>query len=183
MYTCRECERDINQATEICPYCGADLTAPIGDETAAAAQKPTLGRLLLRWGLLIAALGSMLWGFLWYVLPERAGNPGARAESHAIAALIELHGALAEYSAAQGGAYPATLEILGDLARGPARKAQSEGYKLEYTPGTAGGGAVHNYALLARPGNFGYRNFYTDESGILRATRENRPATAQDPPI
>ena len=33
MYTCRECERPINQATEICPYCGADLTEPIGLES------------------------------------------------------------------------------------------------------------------------------------------------------
>ncbi len=53
---------------------------------------------------------------------------------------------------------------------------------MEYTPGPAGAdGRVHNYILLARPGNYGYRNFYTDESGVLRATRENRAATAQDP--
>ena len=27
MYICRECENEINQGTEICPHCGADLTA------------------------------------------------------------------------------------------------------------------------------------------------------------
>ena len=45
------------------------------------------------------------------------------------------------------------------------------------------GGRVHNFVLLARPGNYGYRNFYLDETGVLRATQENRPATAQDPPL
>jgi len=32
-----------------------------------------------------------------------------------------------------------------------------------------------------RAGNYGYRNFYADETGVIRATRENRPATPQDP--
>jgi hypothetical protein len=42
---------------------------------------------------------------------------------------------------------------------------------------------VHNYPLLARPGNYRYRNFYSDATGVVRATREDRPATPQDPPI
>jgi hypothetical protein len=37
--------------------------------------------------------------------------------------------------------------------------------------------------LTARAGNFGYLNFYTDESGVLRFTVENRAATVQDPPV
>src|SRR6202790_5722447 len=28
MYSGRECENEINQATELCPHCGADLTSP-----------------------------------------------------------------------------------------------------------------------------------------------------------
>src|SRR2546426_1112507 len=99
MYTCRECERPINQATEICPYCGADLTEPIGPE-----------------------------------------------------------------------------------AEEPAKKALSKVSRVKSPPAPTGfAGGVRNYFLLARPGNYGYRNFYPDESGVLRATRENRPATAQDP--
>ncbi len=66
----------------------------------------------------------------------------------------------------------------------PAQNARSEGYQFQYTPGPVGSdGLVHNYVLLAQPGNYGYRHFYTDETGALRATRENRSATAQDPPI
>lgn len=182
MYTCRECERPINQATEICPYCGADLTEPIGPEAEEPAKKRTLASILLRWAVLLAALSSALWGFLWFVLPEQSGDPAVRAEARAVEALREVRAAVSAYAEAQGGSYPASLEMLSDRARGPAQKALSEGYKVEYTPGPAGADRrVHNYILLARPGNYGYRNFYTDESGVLRATRENRAATAQDP--
>ncbi len=183
MYTCRECEREINQATEICPYCGADLTDAGLPQPTEPAKKRSLASGLLRWAVLLAVLTGGLWGFLWYILPERAGNPAARSEAQAKGALGEVRAALAAYAAAQGG-YPASLEALGDRARGPAQKALSEGYQVQYTPGPAGSdGVVHSYALRARPGNYSYRNFYTDETGVLRATQENRPATAQDPPI
>ncbi len=119
MFACRECEREVNQATEICPYCGADLTE---------------AGLLLRWGVLLALMTAAIWGFLWYILPQRAGDPAARAEARAVEALSDLRGALAGYAAAQGGSYPASLEILGDRARGPAQKALSEGYQLAATP-------------------------------------------------
>lgn len=182
MYTCRECEHVINQATEICPFCGADLTVPPSEEATAPAKKRSLAAALVRWGILLIALFGLLWGFLWYVLPERAGNPAAQAEAEAAQALRELSAALAAYAEAQGGSYPSTLESLGGSARGPAQRALREGYQLQYFPGPLGSdGAVHNYTLLARPGNYGYRNFYMDETGTLRATRENRPATAQDP--
>ena len=184
MYTCRECEREVNQATEICPYCGADLTDAGLPQSAEPAKKRSLASILLRWGILLLALSVALWGFLWYILPERAGDPAARAEARAMEALIEVRAALLAYAAAQGGSYPASLDVLGDRARGPAQKALSEGYRVQYTPGPVGtDGAVRNYVLLARPSNYGYRNFYTDETGVLRTTPENRPATAQDPPV
>jgi hypothetical protein len=184
MYTCRECEREINQATEICPYCGTDLSIPPDADGLVAATKRTPAQILLRWVGLLGAMAALLWGFLWYILPARNGNPALEAETRATGALLELRAALGNYAEAQGGSYPVSLEPLGDRARIPAQMAQSLGYQLQYVPGPAGAdGLVHNYALLARAGNFGYRNFYTDESGVLRATRENRAASAQDPPV
>ena len=180
MYTCRECERPINQATEICPYCGADLTAAALSTMEDPRKKRSLASVLVRWAVLLAAL----WGLLWFVLPQRVGDRSAQAEARAVEALREVRAALTAYAEAQGGAYPASLEALGERGRKPAQLAQSEGYRLEYTPGPPSpDGIVRSYALLARPGNYGYRNFYTDETGALRATRENRPATAHDPPI
>ena len=185
MYRCRECERPINQASEVCPYCGADLAEPPPPEGEQFAKKPSLVKSLVRWGILLAAL----WTFLWFILPERSGNPEEEAEKRAVAALREVRSALGAYAEAQGGSYPASLEALAERVRGPAQRAQSEGYTLEYAPGspaTASAGdadGVRSYALAARPTKYGYRSFYIDETGVLRATRQNRAATAHDPPV
>lgn len=184
MYTCRECERAINQATEICPYCGADLTIAAGPEAEEPAKKRSLTSLLLIWGALASSIALSLWTFVHYVLPGPKGSAALRAENQAVESLLELRSALNAYAGTQRGAYPASLEVLGDRARASAQKALSEGYQLQYIPGPVGpDGAAHSYVLLARPGNYGYRAFYTDETGLLRATRENRAATSQDPPI
>jgi hypothetical protein len=45
-------------------------------------------------------------------------------------------------------------------------------------------GRIKAYTLIARPQHFGKdetRSFFTDESGALRATPENRVPTIQDP--
>jgi hypothetical protein len=180
MYECPHCEAEINTATEICPHCGADLAAE------AAPTPPTpLRKVLLRWGILLGVLLACLWGFLLFVMPAHRGDPAIEAETRAVAALNDIHAALDSYAAAQPGkTYPGSLEALGGRARAAAQLAQSEGYQLAYTPAPAGeDGAIHSYALQARAGNFGYRNFYMDESGTLRATKENRAATSQDPPL
>lgn len=183
MYTCRECERPINQATEICPYCGADLTAPAAEE-ATPEKKPNLLKTLAYWSVVVAAM----WAFLWFILPEKKGDAAARAEATAVEAIRVTQRELADYAAAHGGGYPATLETLADQLRSVAQKAQGEGYRLDYAAGppetTSDGGAqVRTFSLIARAGYFGYRNFFTDETGVIRATQENRAATPKDPPI
>jgi rRNA maturation protein Nop10 len=183
MFICRECEKDINTATEVCPHCGADLTIPVpgADEPK---SKPTLQKVLLRWGILLAVLLGTMWSFLWFIVPERQGNPTTQAEDRALAALTEAHSALGDYAAVQNGSYPQDFASLDQRVRAAAQLAQSVNYQLQYTPGPAqADGAIHGYTLLAVAGNFGFRNFYVDETGIVHATRENRPATAQDPPI
>ena len=45
MYTCRECENEINQATELCLHCGADLTALIGGRGKRPKAKPGIGKI------------------------------------------------------------------------------------------------------------------------------------------
>ena len=185
VYTCRECERPINQASELCPYCGADLTAPVETEPTAKTENPrkALVRRWLLWGTLVAGM----WGFLWFVIPGRTGEAAAReAEQQAVEALRQAGKALAEFETATG-RFPDSLEALtGEslaTARAAAQRAQAMGYRLEYVPRPAEGGAVRTYSLLARPGNFSYRSFHASESGSIRWTRENRPATAQDRPL
>jgi len=181
MYICRECECEINQGTEICPHCGADLTAPIPGEDAPK-PKPTLSKILIRWGVLLGVLLAAIWSFLWFVVPERQGNPTAQAESRAVESLREIRAALRDYAAAQGG-YPSQLDALGEPVRTAAQFAQSVTYQIQYAPGPVEtDGLIHTYVLQARAGNYGFRNFFSDDSGTIRATRENRAATAQDPP-
>lgn len=183
MYVCPQCDTEINTATEICPHCGTDLSLE-GQPAAPAPPKP-LRVILLRWGIVLGILAAGLWGFFWFVMPAQRGDPARQAELRAISAMAGLRTALASYAAAQpGGSFPNSLEPLGEQARAQAQLAQSEGYQIQYTPAPPGpDGVIHGYALQARAGNFGYRNFYSDETGLLHATRENRAATSQDPPL
>jgi hypothetical protein len=184
MYTCRECERELNQATEVCPYCGTDLSGIVQEEEIPP-KKTKWVSVLVRYAILLGAI----WGFMWYVLPEqRGGEAAAQAEERAIRVMRDAGASLAAYAEAQGGSFPPSLEALpgesGERMKRAAQAALAEGYQLEYSllP-TDASGTRQQYILLARPRNWGYRNFYLDETGILRATRENRAASAQDPPI
>ena len=180
MYTCRECENEINQGTEICPQCGADLTVPVPGADAPA-PKPKLRKILIRWGVLLGVLLGAIWSFLWFVVPERQGNPTAQAEARAVESLREVRATLRDYAASQNGAYPRDLDALGEPVRNAAQLAQSVNYQIQYTPGQVeADGLIRTYVLQARAGNYGFRNFYTDDGGSIRVTRENRAATSQD---
>jgi type II secretory pathway pseudopilin PulG len=179
MFTCRECEEPINQASEICPYCGADLTAQAVSEPGDARKKPKLARTLMMWGVVLAVIA----GIGWLAVPWRMGGSKAGGETRAREAIETVQKALGQYRASEG-AYPDSLEALGGAAREAAQQAQAVRYTLQFTAGPRdSAGRVGTYTLMARAGNFGYLNFYTDETGVLRATAEDRAATAQDAPF
>ena len=180
MYTCRECERPINQAAEVCPYCGADLA--VTPESEESPKKRNLVSVLLRWGVLVAAM----WAFLWFVLPQ-SGDPQQRAEARAVELLRECNRTLTAYSEAKN-EFPPSLDALPPTStvalREAAQRALAEGYRIEYTPGAQNpDGRVLTYSLRANTSHFGYRNFFTDQAWMIRATSENRPATVEDPPV
>lgn len=181
MYVCPHCDTEINTSTEICPHCGADLSSS-GQPAVPSPPKP-MRSILMRWGILLGIIGFGLWGFLWYVMPAQHSDASRVAEARVASAMNGLHAVLMSYSAAQpGGSFPNSLEPLGNPARDALQFAQAEGYQIQYTPAPPGvDGAIRTYVLQARPGNFGYRSFYSDESGQLHVTRENRAATVQDP--
>ena len=131
------------------------------------------------WGVVI----GFLWLMVWIALPLRMLNPTMQSEGRALEAMANVRTALASYAGAQGG-FPDSIEALGNPARAAAQWAQSAGYQLQYNPGSLeSDGRIHGYVLLARAGNYGYRSFFSDETGIVRATREERAATSQDAPI
>jgi RNA polymerase subunit RPABC4/transcription elongation factor Spt4 len=181
MYTCRDCEQPINQATEVCPYCGADLTeVPFDLESLVAPpRKKSLVKIAVLWAIVLLSLVAIAW----FALPWRLAGSKPESEAHAVAAITQLQQALAQYQATEGD-FPSALEALGPHARNAIQEAQSGRYALQYTAGNPeANGRVKTYSLTARAGNYGYLNFFTDETGILRGTREDRAATGADSPI
>jgi hypothetical protein len=182
MYTCRECEQQINTGSEVCPYCGADLTAPAAGgfgEAVQPAKKSSSKGIVVACGILLVTIAAVGW----FAVPWHMSGSKTDSETRARDTLAAIQDALNHYESSEA-AFPSSLEALGDTARGAAQKAQLGHYSLQYTPGKPDAeGRVKSYTLVARPGNFGYLNFYTDESGVLRATIEDRAATVQDPPV
>jgi type II secretory pathway pseudopilin PulG len=183
VFTCPECEQAINQASAVCPYCGSDVTnAPDGSEFANVGlqnKKIKPSRIVILLGVLLAILA----GTAWFALPWKISSTKLEAEGRARQALAAIQQTLAGYQNSEDG-FPSSLESLGDRVRFEAERAQAVHYTIQYTAGKGdASGHLKSYTLTARAGNFGYMNFYTDESGVLRGTSENRAATVQDPPI
>lgn len=179
MYSCRECEQPINQATEVCPFCGADLTEVGAENGTGKPRTKSARKFLILWGVILSSIAAIAW----FAFPWRLAGSRSEAEAHGIGAIVALQQALAAYQATEG-AFPSSLEPLGAAARAALQNAQAGRYTLQYTPGKPeADGRVKTYTLSARAGNYGYKNLFTDESGTIRGTREDRAATAEDPPI
>ena len=177
MFTCPECEYEINSSSELCPHCGADLTP----QPSPSGEKPlSLGRRLLIL-LAFAALIGSVWAFLLYIVPDRQAASRKLAETQAVTSLREIGRQLAAYADATGGEFPASLDALGEKEWPAARSARREGYNLSYSA-TEDHGRLTHFSLVAQPERYGFRSFFLDESGVLRATRQNRAATSDDPP-
>lgn len=180
VYTCRDCEQAINQSTEVCPYCGADLTeVPFDLESLATSPKKSAKKIIILFAVILLSLGLIAW----FALPWRLAGSKPESEAHAANAIVQLQKALEAYQTADGN-FPASLEPLGARSREAFQEAESGRYSLQYTPGNPdANGRVKTYSLTARAGNYGYLNFFTDETGAVRATREDRLASASDPRI
>jgi len=97
--------------------------------------------------------------------------------------LMEADMAEGSYAAQHRGSYSPTLEALKPLGQ-PSTKA----YTFTYTPGPQGAdGKIKTYTLIARPTapcpSRCSCSFFLDETGTVRKTKENRPATVHDPPL
>jgi hypothetical protein len=179
MYACRDCEQPINSATEVCPYCGADLTDSGRELDFEQLRKPPLPRIVILWGVVLVSIVAIAW----FAFPWRLAGSKPDAERDAVAALTKIQEALGAYHASEG-AFPSSLEALGAAAEDASREAESGRYTLQYAPGgPTPDSPITTYTLTARAGNYGYVNLFLDETGVFRGTRENRPATAQDPAI
>lgn len=179
MSTCRKCQATINQDTKVCPFCGAEWTAQASCDSAAPASKSSATRITL----ILAIVLTILWAVAWFVLPWRLSGSKPDSEAQARDALAAIQEVLSDYQRSEG-SFPSSLDALGDRVRAAGQKAQTARYTLQYTPGkSTADGLIKSFTLIACSKNIGYLNFYTDESGVFRATVEARPATIKDPPL
>jgi hypothetical protein len=177
MNICPECQQVIDQASDLCPGCGAHLTAPATDEFAEAKKKSGFLSATVLWSVIV----TILWAIAWFAVPWHLAGSKPAAELRARETLSALQEELAAYEASEG-SYPRSLEALGDRARQATQAAQSARYTLRYKSGNPDvNGRINSFTLVARAGNFGFLNFYTDQTRVFRATLEDRPATDQDP--
>jgi hypothetical protein len=122
-----------------------------------------------------------------------------RNEPSAVNSLRSINTAQVTYAQTYGG-FSHTLVALGpppagtgasafyaDLIDSVLASGMKSGYRFVYTPGPPDSkGRITSYTVAAQPtiyGKTGNRSFFTDESGAIRQTIEDRPATRSDPPI
>ncbi len=103
-------------------------------------------------------------------------------EANAISSVKKIVNAQFDYSEGSGGGYAITLVDL--RSRGLIDSALESGVKDGYVFGMGSFGNV--FTVNATPmtyGSTGSRSFFSDESRVIRYTRESRPATVEDPPL
>ena len=110
-------------------------------------------------------------------------------DASAVGSLRTLNTALITYQATYPDAgFAPTIESLGGDGQPSPQRAglidptlasgMKSGYRFQYTRTSSS-----SYTITARPvefGKTGTRNFFTDESGVIRSTREDREANAGD---
>ena len=129
-------------------------------------------------------------------------GPIPRNQAAAQSFMWSINRACSDYANKFGGVYPSDLGVLKTsspptspdcTAAGLLEHPFDEdkfGYRIEYKGGPlsekaiGGCAGAKTYTIMARPvvmGKTGFQSFFMDESGVLRATQENRVATASDP--
>ncbi len=130
-------------------------------------------------------------------IPNLLRSRMAANEASAVGSLRTLNTACVTYSTTYGTGFPAgtTLAPLGPGSPATAAAADlidsvlvtgtKSGYVFTYTAGAAVGGTINTYTLTAVPANIGttgQRQFFTDQSAVIRANPSGA-ATAASTPI
>jgi prepilin-type N-terminal cleavage/methylation domain-containing protein len=120
----------------------------------------------------------------------------AANEASAVASLRTLNTAIVEYNTTYGTDPSGTsLAVLGpatpatstsaDLIDSLLATGTKSGYTITYAAGTASNGIISTYTMLAAPQNTstGQRQFFTDQSGVIRQTTDGSTPSASSTPI
>lgn len=147
----------------------------------------------IRWTRVFAKVGILVLVMLCLAamsIPMLLAARKVAREKSAVSALHKINECAAAYATAhaeQG--YPASLSAMGPAGGGclSAQMARENrpGYRFTYTAiDVDSSGRVTTYAARGSPISYGessFKSFYTDESGKIRFTPDNRVPTAGDP--
>ncbi len=153
-------------------------------------------------GLVLGYLGVVILPVVLIVaaiaIPNLLRAKMAANEAVAVGSVRTLNTACVTYSGTYGG-FPPSLSALGGEGSGAEPSAtaaqlidnalqtgRKSGYDFTYSAGPIDNtGVIASYAINANPvvpGNTGFRYFFTDQSGVIRAERTG-PANEDSPPI
>ncbi len=132
----------------------------------------------------LVALLSLIGGVMYLSSSEELEQERMGAnEAAAINSIRNIVTSQITYSANLGkGNYAVNLKALGDA--GLIRSVLASGTRFGYAFSTSGD--ADTFTVSATPldyGSTGAHSFFSDESGVVRYTREDRPATVGDPPL
>ena len=132
-------------------------------------------------------------------IPNLLRSRIAANQASAVGSLRTINTAEITYASTYNTGYSASLSALGPPSPGTSPSATTadlidsvlaggtkSGYTFTYKPGLPDKtGHVKTYTVVARPvsSNTGRNSYFSDESGVIRQTSEDRPATAKDPPL
>jgi hypothetical protein len=111
-------------------------------------------------------------------------SPRTSPEAYAVSSVRKVVTSQFTYSETiGGGAYADSLDSL--YASNLIDSVLASGTKEGYTVTVTGAGNA-SFAVYVRPityGKMSIRSFYSDETGVIRYTAEERPATVEDTPL
>lgn len=130
---------------------------------------------------------------------KASGRSSKEDQDSAVGSLRSINTAEVYYAKEYGKGYSPTLAALGVPPAGvkPSASAANlldnsltggkrRNYVFSYKAGKPdASGKINTYAVSARPSKWqkGFWSFFTDDTGIIRGTDENRAARASDPPL
>lgn len=134
--------------------------------------------------MVLVVVVGLIAGIFVHNFKEQSVSPDLEAAVIAAKSLRDVREALSAYALSAKDVYPASLDLLSARTSLPMQSALSAGYNLQYIPNvTSNDGVPRGFVILARHEKSEYLSLYIDESGVVRATPENRPATVSDPPL
>jgi hypothetical protein len=161
-----------------------------------------LCRLHWKWtsGFILPLVAYLVFLVVWAeAIPGLLRSPIAAHQASAVGSLRTINTAEFTYSSTYPRGFSPTLPALGPPPGNAETTASAagllddvlaggrkNGYTFAYLPGPKdSAGRITSYTVVARPldGSCGTNSYFTDKSGVIRMTEENRPATAKDPPL